>query len=54
MMQTVDVAPIIFTARYFTNTFAIDFGAAYAGLTLNNAEAPPFPVLPMLSAIFVF
>ena len=54
MMQTVDVAPIILTARYFTNTFAIDMGAAYAGITLNNAEPPPFPLLPMLSVIFVF
>ncbi len=54
MMQTVDVAPIILTARYFTNTFAIDIGAAYAGITLNDAEPPPFPLLPVLSAVFVF
>ena len=54
LMQTVDVAPIIATVRYFTNTFAIDLGAGYAGITLNGAEAPPFPILPMLSGVFVF
>ena len=53
IMQTVDVVPLIATVRYFTNTFAIDLGLAYAGLTLNGAEAPPIPVAPILSGILV-
>lgn len=54
MMQTVDVAPIVLTARYFTNTFALDIGAAYAGITLNDAPKPKIPLLPVVSAVFVF
>ncbi len=53
-MQTVDVLPVILTARYFTNSFAIDLGAVYAGIALNGKEAPPIPVFPMLSGVFVF
>ena len=53
-METVNVIPLIVTARYFTNHFAIDLGAVYAGITINEAEPPPIPVFPMLSAVFVF
>ena len=53
-METVNVIPLIVTARYFTNHFAIDLGAVYAGITINEAEPPPIPIFPMLSAVFVF
>lgn len=53
-MQTLDLAPLLVTARYFTNTFAIDAGMAYAGITLNDAEQPKFPFAPVISAVFVF
>ena len=54
LMQTLDVAPLLVTARYFTNTFAIDAGLGYAGFTLNDADKPKFPFVPVLSAVFVF
>lgn len=53
-MQTLDVVPVMLTARYFTNSMALELGAGYAGFTLNNAEAPKIPIFPVLSAIFVF
>lgn len=53
-MQTLDLIPVMLTARYFTNSFAIDIGAGYAGFTLNDAERPKIPVFPVLSGIFVF
>ncbi|MCE2504624.1 MAG: hypothetical protein J4G05_11300 [Chlorobi bacterium] len=53
-MKTVDVVPIITTIRYFTNRFAIDVGAGYAGIILNDADMPPFPILPIISGVFVF
>ncbi len=53
-METVDVIPAIMSIRYFTNSFAIDLGAAYAGIVVEGAEPPAFPVLPVVSAMFVF
>ena len=54
LMQTLDVAPLIVTARYFTNKFALDAGLGYAGFVLNDADKPKFPFVPVLSAVFVF
>ncbi len=53
-METVNLIPLIATARYFTKNFALDIGAVYAGLAINGAEAPKIPVVPMVSAVFVF
>ena len=53
-MGNVDVLPVIATARYFTERFAIDLGFAFAGITLNDAESPPVPIAPIISGIFVF
>ncbi|MCB0713623.1 MAG: hypothetical protein KDD67_14945 [Ignavibacteriae bacterium] len=53
-MGSVDVLPIVATGRYFTEKFALDFGVTYAGIALNGAEVPPIPLVPIISAIFVF
>lgn len=53
-MQTLDLVPVMVTARYFTNSFALELGAGYAGITLNGAQAPKIPIFPVLSAIFTF
>lgn len=54
LMQTLDVAPLLVTARYFTNRFALDAGLGYAGFVLNDADKPQFPFVPVLSAVVVF
>ena len=48
------VLPIVATARYFTDTYAIDAGLGFAGITLGDAEPPAVPVIPVISAVFVF
>ena len=53
-METAGVVPIVATARYFTNTFAIDAGLAYVGITTGDAKQPAIPVAPVISALFVF
>ncbi|HVK39453.1 MAG TPA: hypothetical protein VNA88_13020 [Candidatus Kapabacteria bacterium] len=53
-MQTLGVVPIVATARYFTDTYAIDAGIGFAGITVGDGVAPAIPVLPVISAIFVF
>lgn len=53
-MQTLGVVPIVATARYFTDTYAIDAGIGFAGITVGDGESPAIPILPVLSAVFVF
>lgn len=53
-MQTLGVVPIVATARYFTDTYAIDAGVGFAGITVGDGKAPAFPILPVVSAVFVF
>lgn len=53
-METLGVVPIVATARYFTNTYAIDAGIGFAGITTGDAAAPRYPLLPVVSAVFVF
>ena len=53
-METLGVIPVVATGRYFTNTFAIDFGAAFVGITTGGEPAPKLPLAPVVSALFVF
>jgi hypothetical protein len=53
-METLGVVPIIATGRYFTNSFAIDAGVAFLGITTGDGQAPKIPVVPVVSALFVF
>jgi hypothetical protein len=53
-METLGVVPIVATARYFSDTYAIDAGIGFAGITIGDAPAPAFPLIPVLSAVFVF
>ncbi len=52
-IETLDLIPVIATARYFTNSYAIDFGLGFVGLTVNGAKAK-VPLVPLISATFVF
>jgi hypothetical protein len=53
-METLGVLPLVATARYFSDTYAIDAGIGFAGLTIGDASPPSVPVLPVISAVFVF
>lgn len=53
-MQTLGLMPIVATGRYFTETFAIDFGAAFVGITTGDAKAPAIPLVPVVSGVFTF
>jgi hypothetical protein len=53
-MQTAGVLPVIATVRYFSRTWAVDVGVAYVGITLEGGTPPVIPVLPVVSAVFVF
>jgi hypothetical protein len=53
-MQTLGVIPIVATARYFTDSYAIDAGLGFAGITVGDGDRPAVPVLPVISAVFVF
>jgi hypothetical protein len=53
-MQTLGVLPIVATARYFTDTYAIDAGLGFAGFTLGNAAPAAVPVIPLISGVVVF
>ncbi|MBS1911711.1 MAG: hypothetical protein JST22_06980 [Bacteroidetes bacterium] len=53
-METVGVVPLVATARYFGESFAIDAGVAYVGITTGDTKTPSIPVVPVVSAILVF
>jgi hypothetical protein len=53
-IQTLGVVPIVATARYFDDTYAIDAGVGFAGITVGDGRAPAIPLLPVISAVFVF
>jgi hypothetical protein len=53
-MKTLGVVPIIATLRYFSNSYAIDLGVGYVGITTDENAAPAIPLLPVLSGVFVF
>ncbi len=53
-MKTLGVIPIVATARYFSDNYAIDFGVGYVGLGTDEESAPAIPLLPVLSGVFRF
>jgi hypothetical protein len=53
-MQTLGVIPIVATMRYFTNTYALDFGFAFVGIETESGAAPGIPLAPVVSAVMVF
>ncbi|MEO5930144.1 MAG: hypothetical protein ABIR47_09440 [Candidatus Kapaibacterium sp.] len=53
-VESLGVIPIVASARYFTNRYAIDFGVGYVGIATGDNAAPKIPLVPVLSAIFVF
>jgi len=53
-MRTLGAIPIVATARYFSDNYAVDFGVGYVGLGTDPDNRPAVPLLPVLSGIFVF
>jgi hypothetical protein len=53
-METLGVIPIVGSARYFTNDYALDLGVAFVGITVDGGAAPKIPLLPVISGVFVF
>lgn len=51
--QTLGNIPIIATARYIGQSYALDAGLAYVGIT-TNGTAPSFPLIPVLSAVWTW
>jgi hypothetical protein len=50
-MQSVDVVPVIVTARYFTKIWALDVGVAYLGIVTETGAEPNIPVAPVVSFV---
>lgn len=53
-METLGVLPIVGSFRYFTNSYALDLGVAFVGITLDDGAPPKIPLLPVISGVFVF
>lgn len=53
-MRTLGAIPIIATARYFSDNYAVDFGVGYVGIGTDPDSRPAVPLLPVLSGVFVF
>lgn len=53
-MESLGVMPIIATARYFTSSFAVDFGIGYVGITTGDNRPPAIPLVPVVSGVFTF
>jgi hypothetical protein len=53
-MKSLGVVPIVASARYVTNSYAVDFGVAFVGIETEDGAAPSIPFAPVLSAMFVF
>jgi hypothetical protein len=53
-MESLGVVPIVGTLRYFSNNYALDFGLSYVGITTGDTPPPAIPVVPVVSAVFVF
>jgi len=53
-METLGYIPIGVTIRYFGDTWAIDGGLGYVGITTGGGEAPSAPVVPVVSWVVVF
>jgi hypothetical protein len=53
-VESLGALPLIATARYFGERYAIDFGAAFLAKTDKNAKTPSVPLVPILSGVFLF
>jgi hypothetical protein len=53
-MEKLGVLPIVATARYFSDWYAIDAGLAFVGITTSGGTPPTIPIAPVVSALFVF
>lgn len=52
-MKTVGTAPVIATARWFGRTWALDFGAAYLGISTGDGEGSSIPLAPVVSFVWI-
>ncbi len=53
-METLGVAPIIATARYFGQRWAIDAGIVFLGIETTSGSAPSIPLAPLVAVLIVF
>jgi len=53
-VESLGVVPILATARYFTDRYALDFGLGYVGITTGDTKTPKIPLVPVISGVFVF
>lgn len=53
-MKNLDLIPVLFSIRYFTDKYGFDLGLGFLGLTLNGATAPKIPIAPLLSIVYLF
>ncbi len=53
-MDELGYIPIAATVRYFSDTWAIDGGLGFVGITTGDGTAPDIPVVPVLSVVAVF
>lgn len=52
--ENLDLIPVLFSIRYFTDKYGFDLGLGFLGLTLNGATAPKIPIAPLLSIVYLF
>ncbi|MBS1910814.1 MAG: choice-of-anchor D domain-containing protein [Bacteroidetes bacterium] len=50
-MQTLGFVPVAATARYFGETWAVDAGLGYLGITTGDGDAPSLKVAPVISFV---
>lgn len=53
-MDELGYIPIAATVRYFSDTWAVDGGLGYVGITTADGSAPELPIVPVLSIVAVF
>jgi len=53
-MRTLGYIPIAATLRFFGDTWAVDGGVGYLGLTTGTGDAPALPLVPVLSWVVVW
>jgi len=45
---------VVVGMRYFGRSWAVDAGVGYVGIVTDGASRPRVPLVPLLSALFVF
>lgn len=53
-MDQLGYIPIAATVRYFSDTWAVDGGLGFVGITTGGGTAPDIPIVPVLSVVAVF